>query len=553
MKIKLYYNFKKNKISNIKYENFELYINEENKIIFYKLSDKNNLNEKDFIIVEEESLEKIISDIKLHDALIENIFFDTEPENNLNSFTFFKTLKENKVEKIKKLLKDYIKWCFSYFEKPTSLTSLNSGNIDIFFKSWILKKFLEENQKYIEAFLNFYEEIFKINWFNLNNQDLKKLLQKHKNLKEWIDPIKSNFANHLEKKYQDFNRMVKTFEENKLTGCSKNVLQEFKNFMEYDKDDFKEKYTDVFNIMVLKIKLILLSFEEGVTLFYEKNKKNSSKENVKIEKKIAHDFLGIAKKYENYFQDLKINGNISFFYKSLFRVKIYLYLKLMDTLKELLELQTKNNEGELWSKVFKTSQKESAKTKGSAYKNLTKLLSYEDFIRILNYLEENNKINQEDRIKLFRLYSQYNKIDIDEIIFFDSLLSYELNSPFLDFKTRIPNTLETYNFQFYNSKIEKIEYYEMSNTETCIPNSIYVLKKNDAYSSECNAFIGKFLTVVSENKLLFEDVSGKTGIQIIDTEKAYKLLGKIKKIEFDYNTFDDYKFNRIVDNTSLLG
>ena len=552
MKIKLYYNFKKNKISNIKYENFELYINEENKIIFYKLSDKNNLNEKDFIIVEEESLEKIISDIKLHDALIENIFFDTEPENNLNSFTFFKTLKENKVEKIKKLLKDYIKWCFSYFEKPTSLTSLNSGNIDIFFKSWILKKFLEENQKYIEAFLNFYEEIFKINWFNLNNQDLKKLLQKHKNLKEWIDPIKSNFANHLEKKYQDFNRMVKTFEENKLTGCSKNVLQEFKNFMEYDKNDFQKKYTDVFNIMVLKIKLILLSFEEGVTLFYEKNKKNSSKENVKIEKKIAHDFLGIAKKYENYFQDLKINGNISFFYKSLFRVKIYLYLKLMDTLKELLELQTKNNEGELWSKVFKTSQKESAKTKGSAYKNLTKLLSYEDFIRILNYLEENNKINQEDRIKLFRLYSQYNKIDIDEIIFFDSLLSYELNSPFLDFKTRIPNTLETYNFQFYNSKIEKIEYYEMSNAETCTPNSIYVLKKNDAYSSECNAFIGKFLTVVSENKLLFEDVSGKTGIQIIDTEKAYKLLGKIKKIEFDYNTFDDYKFSRIVDNTSLL-
>ena len=243
----------------------------------------------------------------------------------------------------------------------------------------------------------------------------------------------------------------------------------------------------------------------------------------------------------------------------------------MDTLKELLELQTKNNEGELWSKVFKTSQKESAKTKdsahknltkslseesaktkGSAYKNLTKLLSYEDFIRILNYLEENNKINQEDRIKLFRLYSQYNKIDIDEIIFFDSLLSYELNSPFLDFKTRIPNTLETYNFQFYNSKIEKIEYYEMSNAETCTPNSIYVLEKNDAYSSECNAFIGKFLTVVSENKLLFEDVSGKTGIQIIDTEKAYKLLGKIKKIEFDYNTFDDYKFNRIVDNTSLL-
>ena len=552
MKIKLYYNFKKNKISNIKYENFEFYINEENKIIFYKLSDKNNLNEKDFIIVEEESLEKIISDIKLHDALIENIFFDTEPENNLNSFTFFKTLKENKVEKIKKQLENYIEWCFSYLEGSILPIPLSKGNKDIFFKSWILKKFLEENQKYIEAFLNFYEDIFKINWFNLNNQDLKKLLQKHKNLKEWIDPIKSDFANHLEKKYQDFNRMVNTFEENKLTGCSKNVLQEFKNFMEYDKKDFKKKYTDVFNIMVLKIKLILLSFEEGVTLFYEKNKKNSSKEDVKIEEKIAHDFLGIAKKYENYFQDLKINGNISFFYKSLFRVKIYLYLKLIDTLKELLELQTRNDEGELWSNIFGGLKKESTKTKGSAYKNLTKLLSYEDFIRILNYLEKNNKINQEDRIKLFRLYSQYNKIDIDEIIFFDSLLSYELNSPFLDFKTRIPNTLETYNFQFYNSKIEKIEYYEMSNAETCTPNSIYVLKKNDAYSSECNAFIGKFLTVVSENKLLFEDVSGKTGIQIIDTEKAYKLLGKIKKIEFDYNTFDDYKFNRIVDNTSLL-
>lgn len=572
MKIKLYYNLKRNIISNIKYENFKLYINEENKIFFYKLSDKNNLNEKDFIIVEEENLEKIINDTKLHDTLIENIFFDTEPENNLNSFIFFKTLKKNKVEKIKKQLENYIEWCFSYLEGTILSISLNKEDKNIFFKRWILKKFLEENQKYIEAFLNFYEDIFKINWFNLNNQDLKKLLQKHKNLKEWIDPIKSDFANHLEKKYQDFNHMVKTFEENKLTGCSKNVLQEFKNFMEYDKNDFKKKYTDVFNIMVLKIKLILLSFEEGVTLFYEKNKKNSSKEDVKIEKKIAHDFLGIAKKYENYFQDLKINGNISFFYKSLFRVKIYLYLKLMDTLKELLELQTKNNEGELWSKVFKTSQKESAKTKdsahknltkslseesaktkGSAYKNLTKLLSYEDFIRILNYLEENNKINQEDRIKLFRLYSQYNKIDIDEIIFFDSLLSYELNSPFLDFKTRIPNTLETYNFQFYNSKIEKIEYYEMSNTETCTPNSIYVLEKNDAYSSDCNAFIGKFLTVVSENKLLFEDVSGKTGIQIIDTEKAYKLLGKIKKIEFDYNTFDDYKFNHIVDNTSLFG
>ena len=498
-------------------------------------------------------MEKITSSIGLDNFLIRDIFLKIEPENNLNSFIFFKNLKENKVEKIKKPLKNCIESYFSHLENPMLFSPLDEGNKDIFFKSWILEKFLEENQKYIEAFLNFYEEIFKINWFNLNNQDLKKLLQKHKNLKEWIDPIKSDFANHLGKKYQDFNHMVKTFKKNKLTGCSKNVLQEFKNFMEYDKDDFKEKYTDVFNIMVLKIKLILLSFEEGVTLFYEKNKKNSSKEDVKIEKKIAHDFLGIAKKYENYFQDLKINGNILFFYKSLFRVKIYLYLKLMDTLKELLELQTRNDEGELWSHIFGGLKKESTKTKGSAYKNLTKLLSYEDFIRILNYLEENNKINQEDRIKLFRLYSQYNKIDIDEIIFFDSLLSYELNSPFLDFKTRIPNTLETYNFQFYNSKIEKIEYYEMSNTETCIPNSIYVLKKNDAYSSECNAFIGKFLTVVSENKLLFEDVSGKTGIQIIDTEKAYKLLGKIKKIEFDYNTFDDYKFNRIVDNTSLLG
>lgn len=517
-------------------------------------------------------MKKITSSIGLDDFLIRDIFLKIEPENNLNSFIFFKTLKENKVEKIKKPLKNCIESYFSHLENPILFNPLDERNKNIFFKSWILEKFLEENQKYIEAFLNFYEEIFKINWFNLNNQDLKKLLQKHKNLKEWIDSIKSNFANHLEKKYQDFNHMVKTFKKNKLTGCSKNVLQEFKNFMEYDKNDFKKKYTDVFNIMVLKIKLILLSFEEGVTLFYEKNKKNSSKEDVKIEEKIAHDFLGIAKKYENYFQDLKINGNISFFYKSLFRVKIYLYLKLIDTLKELLELQTKNNEGELWGKIFKTSQKESAKTKdsahknftkslskksaktkGSAYKNLTKLLSYEDFIRILNYLEENNKINQEDRIKLFRLYSQYNKIDIDEIIFFDSLLSYELNSPFLDFKTRIPNTLETYNFQFYNSKIEKIEYYEMSNTETCSPNSIYVLKKNDAYSSECNAFIGKFLTVVSENKLLFEDVSGKTGIQIIDTEKAYKLLGKIKKIEFDYNTFDDYKFNYVDDETSLFG
>ena len=508
----------------------------------------------------------------MSDSSIIDFFLKIEPENNLKSFIFFKTLKKNKVEKIKKQLENYIEWCFSYLEGLILPIPLSEGNKDIFFKSWILEKFLEENQKYIEAFLNFYEEIFKINWFNLNNQDLKKLLQKHKNLKEWIDSIKSNFANHLEKKYQDFNHMVKTFEKNKLAGCSKYTLQEFKFFMEYDKNDFKKEYTDVFNIMVLKIKLILLSFEEGVTLFYEKNKKNSSKEDVKIKEKIAHDFLGIAKKYENYFQDLKINGNISFFYKSLFRVKIYLYLKLIDTLKELLELQTKNNEGELWSKIFKTSQKESAKTedsahknftkslskksaktKGSAYKNLTKLLSYEDFIRILNYLEENNKINQEDKIKLFRLYSQYNKIDIDEIIFFDSLLSYELNSPFLDFKTRIPNTLETYNFQFYNSKIEKIEYYEMSNTETCSPNSIYVLKKNDAYSSECNAFIGKFLTVVSENKLLFEDVSGKTGIQIIDTEKAYKLLGKIKKIEFDYNTFDDYKFNYVDDETSLFG
>ena len=122
----------------------------------------------------------------------------------------------------------------------------------------------------------------------------------------------------------------------------------------------------------------------------------------------------------------------------------------------------------------------------------------------------------------------------------------------MDFKTRIPSTLETYNFQFYNSKIEKIEYYEMSNTETCTPNSIYVLKKNDSYSSDCNAFIGKFLTVVSENKLLFEDVSGKTGIQIIDTEKAYKLLGKIKKIEFDYNNYEYHKYSYINDDSSVI-
>lgn len=553
MEIKLYYN-KNMKIDiNLKYDNFEFYIKNDDRVIFNKLSDKNNIKIGDFIIIEESALEKIISDIKLHDALIENIFFDTEPENNLKSFIFFKILKEDKVNGIKKYLDSNIDTYLNNLKEPSLLMSFNEGNKYIFFKSWILKKFLEEKQKYIEAFLNFYEEILKINWFNLNTQDLKKLLQKYNSLKDWIDPIKSDFANHLEKKYQDFNYMVKTFEKSKLTSYSKNVLQEFKNFIEYDKDDFKKKYTDVFNIMVLKIKLILLSFEEGVTLFYEKNKTNLSKEEVKVKEKIAHDFLGITKKYENYFQNLKINGDISFFYKSLFRVKIYLYLKLIDMLKESLELQTRNDEGKLWGDIFGDLKKESAKTKGSAYKNLTKLLSYEDFIKILNYLEKNNKINQEDRIKLFRLYSQYNKIDINEIIFFDSLLSYELNSPFLDFKTRIPNTLETYNFQFYHSKIKKIEYFEMSNTETYTPNSIYVLEKNDAYSSECNAFIGKFLTVVSENKLLFEDVSGKTGIQIIDTEKSYKLLGKIKKIEFDYNTFDDYKFNHIYDKTSLFG
>ena len=522
-------------------------------MIFNKLSDKNNIKIGDFIIIEESALEKIISDIKLHDDLIEIIFFDTEPENNLKSFIFFKILEEDKVKGIKKYLDSSITIYFDNLKEPSLLMLFSESNKYTFFKHWILREFFKENQEYIEAFFDFYEEILKINWFNIDSSCLKKLFLKHNSLKKWINSIKSNLVVQTEEKYQEFNKSIKN-EKNKFASYSKNVIQRYKELLEYDKNDFKKGYTNIFSKIILKIELILLSFEEGITLFYEKNKTTLPKETLrKIGIGKSNDFIDIIKKYEKYFQKLKTNENFSFFYKNLFRVKIYLYLKLINILKELLELQTRNDEGKLWGDIFGNLKKESAKTKGSAYKNLTKLLSYEDFIKILNYLEKNNKINQEDRIKLFRLYSQYNKIDIDEIIFFDSLLSYELNSPFLDFKTRIPNTLETYNFQFYNSKIEKIEYYEMSNTETCTPNSIYVLEKNDAYSSECNAFIGKFLTVVSENKLLFEDVSGKTGIQIIDTEKAYKLLGKIKKIEFDYNTFDDYKFNRIVDNTSLFG
>ncbi len=521
-------------------------------MIFNKLSDKNNIKIGDFIIIEESALKKIISDIKLHDDLIENIFFDTEPENNLKSFIFFKILEEDKVKGIKKYLDSSITIYFDNLKEPSLLMLFSESNKYTFFKHWILREFFKENQEYIEAFFDFYEEILKINWFNIDSSCLKKLFLKHNSLKKWINSIKSNLVVQPEEKYQEFNKNIKN-EKNKFASYSKNVIQRYKELLEYDKNDFKKGYTNIFSEIILKIELILLSFEEGITLFYEKNKTTLPKETLrKIRIGKSNDFIDIIKKYEKYFQKLKTNENFSFFYKNLFRVKIYLYLKLINILKELLELQTRNDEGKLWGDIFGDLKKESAKTKGSAYKNLTKLLSYEDFIKILNYLEKNNKINQEDRIKLFWLYSQYNKIDIDEIIFFDSLLSYELNSPFLDFKTRIPNTLETYNFQFYNSKIEKIEYYEMSNTETCTPNSIYVLKKNDSYSSDCNAFIGKFLTVVSENKLLFEDVSGKTGIQIIDTEKAYKLLGKIKKIEFDYNNYEYHKYSYINDDSSVI-
>lgn len=514
MKIKLYYDKYPQQLKNLKYDNFYINLEEGGKISFNRLLDSNNLKKGDFIIFEyDDTFNKHLDedDKRVDMELIDTIFLEIQPENSLRVFNFFESLNKNTNEIIKKIEEHLKEAIEDYKEIAKSNPNLANNNVWIN-KFFILKNLLSREEQLIKYFFKVYMDLFYMDC----NADIEKI--KLKSIATYVEHLKNRINS-------------KDFIKELMKSISCKEIEEYEDVFKNRKDieKYKEKYKEWCESFKFKIELLLIIFEEKIFLLLNREKHFNSNELKDYLKELNKnkDYFSFTKKYKIYFEKLPKN-KLGFFKVNLFRIKIYLYLKLMSRLKKLLFDGNKD-----FSKIFKSLNPKTCKVKKSNYKNLAESISFKDFTSILIYLEENNKINEEKKIELFNLYSQYTKIDIKDIAFFKDILSYEMNSSLLEIKIRKTNTLKAMNFRFYNKEIEKVEYLD---TNEYIPNSLYALEKHSPSIFESNVFIGKFLEKLSETKYLFEDIITQTGMQIIDIKEEYEILGTLLKIEFSFKS-----------------
>lgn len=518
MEVKLYYDLDRYIKNDIKYKNFSIYIDEQYRLFFNRLTNEDNIRMQDFFVVDYDEFNTYVENKKGFDVssrielLIYYVFFEMLPENSLQIFLFFKMLEEevDKIKKIKELINESI------------------------------KKYSEKDQK--DLIMEMYRKNYEGRVQNLLVLD--KLLSKSEINKDIITNFIEFYIDLLEIYYKNSLDRVKL----KTIMLKKRILEKNKLVVEYEKSDFEKNVCDITitkkffeescEKIQTKIHLLLIIFEEQI-FFLMKRKNEETLQNLLEEKNGENTYFSFAKKYEPYFDKIFIRGkkkellevkniDICFFKSNLFRVKIYFYLLLMKSLKNLIFKRNID-----LSKIFISLNKNTCKVLKSNYVNLNRELSFKHFNEILNYLknkeDKENKKDKEKIIRLFNLYSQYTKINMEEIYFFTNIIEYEMRFPFLEVKTREPNVVYPANFKFYDKEVLKVEYAKKND---CKYNIIYVLEKKRHSFDGYDIFIGKFLRKFSEIEYLFEDVITKRGIQIIIIGEEYEILGELLKIEF---------------------
>lgn len=255
MKIKLYYDsINKHIVDNIKYENYSIYIDEEYKLLFNKLTNENNIVLKDFFVVDYDELNTYIESNKKIFILTENeieelmscIFLKMSPENSLQIFLFFKELEKekDKMEKIKELINKCIK-VYSEKDKNEMVGSVYRESHEAMTQILlVLDNLLFKNREIIANFIQFYIDLLDIYY------------------KNDIDRVKLN------------NIMAR-----------KEILEKNKLVANYEENYFKEKICDITITKKLfmecyyklqeKINLLLIIFEEQIFFLTKKKKKKN--------------------------------------------------------------------------------------------------------------------------------------------------------------------------------------------------------------------------------------------------------------------------------------